>query len=1198
MSHPVQSKLRSFVRQVRLLWLLHGLGWFVACGVGLIILLVAADYTLRFEDVGLRVMATAALCTLLIGTLYRFVLTPLQARLGLLDASLRLERRFPQLAGKLASSVEFLSEPAGDPRAGSEELRRIAIHEASQAVEQCDLREALDHRPVIRALSAAMSVVLLAAILFALQPRLVTVGALRLFRPLANDRWPQNNYLALRNRVDRIASGQSFELEVVDRRGKRLPAEVWMIYRFAQPDGSFVEQREQLPIVSEAAIARRDQVTRSFAFRAIGGDDQSMPWNVVEVVDPPAIADLAVTLHYPTYTNWPPAESEKQLRAVAGTTVDLQGRLTKPVVRAKVVHEDGREIPLQLTADGLEFSLAHDAARPLIVDASGAYWFEFVDTDGLMAGPETRYDMRALPDLAPSVTIDTPAASSFATPSALIPVRVTASDDLAIRQIELLYLRTDQSEVGSQSIVIYDGPATAQVPADTADISRQQGERRSVEHRWNLADLGLSPGTQLTFQAAATDYQPSTGESTPRQLTIVAPEDLERRLEERHGFLLAELNRVVKLQRSSRQHLGAVQIQAQSVGELQQPDLERLQAAELDQRQVDRALSSRGDGLRSQLMGVLTDIENNRLDNPEIKRRTEAIERELARIERDQLPRIERALTNSQKRMRANRQGQVAPADATSLAELQDAARTQDQVIGLLEQLLGGLTQWDSQRRLVRELAELQQEQHEISRRTAELGRETLAKGYNQLSPQQQANLKKLAAAQQELSRRFDLTQQNMRQAGRQLELDDPLASQAIADAMAKSSEAATAGKMRQAGANIDENQIGQAAARQQSVAADLQEMLDILSNRREHELSRLVKKLRETELELAQLREEHAQVRKQLHQQARSGAEDRAEQADLARRERDLEQQTERMARKLERLQAERPAGQLAQAAGKMGQAGTQSEQGQADEASDSANAAQQDLERAQAQLAQRRQQAERDLAHEQFLRMRDQVADLRDRQERAIEETRRLESLRTAAQSLTSGQRSSLTNSAGVQEELAGQSDALARKLAPAQAFALAMSNVSESMRKAVDLLRGEQTGGETVRHQQRALQQLENLLAALNPDQPDSEAGPPDDQGGGDAAGGGDTPPGEQIADVAQLKLIKLMQQELNLRTADVSQQLAAGDRTNGAAQRELQQLVREQRRLAEVVRTLAQPQSTPRDDGRLQTDDDVLDLMPGS
>lgn len=1169
MTHPLERGIRSIGRQARRLWLLAGLGRFVAIVLALAALLVTLDFYFRFSDRGLRIMSTASVAAVLLWCLYRFLWTPLRARLRPIDVAQRLERRFPELAERLSSSIEFLSEPEDDPRAGSPELRREVIEDTARRLEQVDLGAALDTRPAIRSLSLAMCVVLLLAALFALAPRNTLIGVRRLLNPLSQERWPQQTNLALRPRVTRVASGQAFEVEVVDQRRAKLPGEVWMHYRHLQPDGSYVEDKELLPVTGEAALARREQVTRGFSYRPTAGDDDSMPWTTVEVVDPPALANLQLTIHAPEYTALAPRESDGQLRAVTGSTVAVLGSSTRPLASAKIVYEDGREIDLAIAEDRKTFSLAADAETPLVVDKTGAYWFVLADDEGLVGGPETRYEMRAVPDLAPSVTIDAPAASSFATPSAEIPVRVTATDDLALAQVAIAYLRSDQSDVGEKSFVIYQGPERAlAVAADATD----KGERRNLEHRWRLADLGLAPGAQLTFHATASDYRPATGNSPPRQLFIVGPDELERRLEERHAQLVAELNRVLALERGARQHVGAAQIQADKVGQLEQADLDRLQAAELDQRQVDRALASRGDGLRAQLQGVLTDIENNQLDSPEIQRRTEAVERELSRLESEQLPKIAQALTSAQKRAKANRQGESSPADETTRAEIAEAARNQDHVIARLEELLGGLAQWDSQRKLVRDLADLNKQQQELAERTAELGRTTLSQRLGQLTPQQQADLGKLAAEQQELARRFDAAQQSMRQAGAQLETEDPLAAQAIADATAKAQQAATAGKMRQAGGNIEQNQIGQAAANQAQVQNDLEEMLDILSNRREHELARLVKKLAEAERELAQLGEAQSALQQKLAALAGQADSDakREAQKKLAAEQDRLREQAERMARKLQRLQAQRPASQLAAGADQMKSASQQSSSGDSQSASQSADEARKKLAEAEKELAQARKQAESELAAEQFVKVRDQLVGLRDRQERAIEETHRLEVLRLVEGNFTPAQRESVRNAANTQMELAQILKELIRKLAGVSAFELALNNAGISMVAAAQQLEQEKTGEATIVYQSRALGRLENAIEALvnDPEEPGEDGQQQgDDAGGGGAGQGG--PPGEQIPALAQLKLVKLLQEDLNARTAEVARRVAASAKLEDF-KAELEMIVEEQRELAELIR----------------------------
>ena len=58
---------------------------------------------------------------------------------------------------------------------------------------------------------------------------------------------------------------------------------------------------------------------------------------------------------------------------------------------------------------------------------------------------------------------------------------------------------------------------------------------------------------------------------------------------------------------------------------------------------------------------------------------------------------------------------------------------------------------------------------------------------------------------------------------------------------------------------------MGQAVERQEKVGRELDELLDILSNRRETELGRLVKKLREAEAELSDLRKQQAGLKKKI---------------------------------------------------------------------------------------------------------------------------------------------------------------------------------------------------------------------------------------------------------------------------------------------------------------------------------------------
>ena len=85
------------------------------------------DYLVRFEDRGLRIMASLAFLAAVGWTAYRHFYLPRQKPLGDADLAMKIERRFPNLEDRLASSVDFLGQEENDPTAGSPVLRRAVI---------------------------------------------------------------------------------------------------------------------------------------------------------------------------------------------------------------------------------------------------------------------------------------------------------------------------------------------------------------------------------------------------------------------------------------------------------------------------------------------------------------------------------------------------------------------------------------------------------------------------------------------------------------------------------------------------------------------------------------------------------------------------------------------------------------------------------------------------------------------------------------------------------------------------------------------------------------------------------------------------------------------------------------------------------------------------------------------------------------
>ncbi len=333
----------------------------------------------------------------------------------------------------------------------------------------------------------------------------------------------------------------------------------------------------------------------------------------------------------------------------------------------------------------------------------------------------------------------------------------------------------------------------------------------------------------------------------------------------------------------------------------------------------------------------------------------------------------------------------------------------------------------------------------------------------------------------------------------------------------------------------------------QTSIERGLDELLDIMASRHESDLRGLVKKLREAEDKLADLRHQQAGLQKQLQalteqlNQAGADKESINRQLErLSRQEKQIQQDTQRLARQLQRLQADRAAKTATQAGGESGQAAAAAEHGDAEKADAEAQAAERDLDDAQRQVAETRRQAERDLAQEQLAKVSEEIKSLAERQGHVVDETMAYDQHRSSPEGLNKAQSQSVRDLAWAQSDLGSETTQTAEKIAEAEVFHLALQEAADEMAAAATLLAKLDTGTETQQAAGRALERLRQIIAALASDKDEADDKPDSDKpGGADAAG---DQQGEEIANLSEIKLLKMMQDQLNQRTRELDK--AAG------------------------------------------------------
>jgi hypothetical protein len=521
---------------------------------------------------------------------------------------------------------------------------------------------------------------------------------------------------------------------------------------------------------------------------------------------------------------------------------------------------------------------------------------------------------------------------------------------------------------------------------------------------------------------------------------------------------------------------------------------------------------------------------------------------------------------------------------------MRNARAGQDRVVESLERLLGELSEWDSYRQLAREVGRLRREQEETRRQTEQLRSDTLTQRPEKLGSTQRAELRRLTERQRELSRSFDRLQSRMREMRARLEDNEPLAAATLRDALDAAQRMTLGSKMRDAGDQLRVNRLGQAAERQSEVVSGLTELQDLLANRRENTLDRVVGELREAAAELSDLEKQQDKVRQDL-----DDPENHTDQAlrELADKERDLAEQLQRLANRLEQLRAGQAGDLLQKAAGALEKASTAAEGGDVADSKQNADLAANRMLQAQQQLQRSLGQTQQDLLREQLVRYRQLLAGVLQGQQNVLKSTQQLDddraTLANAEKPRWEADAMQLADDElGLQRVVAS----LVGQVTEVRVLQVVLSDVSDSMGDVERNLRQWRTDRSTQSILRATIAQLEQVMAALD--------------GARDAAGAPQQGTPQQVGSqaqkaflVAQLKMLRDLQSSINVGTRQLDQLREQGRPLTEIQQQRHRDLANRQgdvaRLLAELLKQAgveATKEEAP--DNRLDRLDQILDF----
>jgi hypothetical protein len=1261
--NPLQRRLSALRRRLRLVAAARGVSWLATVLLALVCLSGLLDWAVHLPSLLRAVLLvcglTGAGC---IG--YRHLLAPLAAPLDDLSLALQLEKRYPVFNDALASAVQFLKSPdvEGDPISPS--LRRAAVDRALGQAQGLNFNALVDKRGLLTGPLSCLVAGGLALALGLSHPQLARIGLLRLMYPFSDHAWPTQTQLEIVFR-DRAARGEPYVISGIVR--GVIPERVVLEARF--PGVSPTIQSYEPAGMSEAAEghfqARLDPGPGQEQFRfQVRAHDAVTPWYEVRLLAPPQLVLLdgrpspQFHLEFPSYTELAPRDLPdlvSLVEVIAGTHITLRAATDRPIARAWLevpaelhpVYQSAaclpaavvspnrldcltpgllstlspapwQRIPARLEPEGCEFGVE------FLARVSGTFALHFEDELGI--GNSRLIELRTLRDPPAAVHLDRPSRTQDVLevlPDAEVTLHVQVEDPIfAVRSANLGF-RTQRDGTGPGSrLPLYEHAVWEQaLPALLAGLQagplpaplslvHLRPPRVTISRRWSLADLHLREGDVLTLQAAADDFDDVTvlkppGRSQEVELRIINRTSLDILLNQAQATIQQGLVRLHKLQREALDKVTPAEGQWRRQGKLAPKQLDELLQAEQLQQQIRGRVGDAREGLRADVARVLQSLKDNHLPSSGTQDRMRALAAELDRLKREDLEQIEPRLTEARKESEL---GSKRSAEARAAGPLADAHRRQQDAERTLREMLQLLEPWSSTQEAEGEARSILQEQQKLRDQLARFADRVGGQKPEDWPEDRRTEKEQLAGQQNQLAERAGQLLDRLERLAEERRGKDPQKAQALAEAARRGQESNVAGQMQEAEQLLQKNQLHEAGKQQQQAARGMEQVVNALRERREDELDRLIKKLRQAEEELADLSERQDRLQKKVQEAEQiADARQRAETLKrLAREQEQLQEQTQELVRELSRLRAEGAAQALGEAGGRMQQASRQLSQGA--DAGEQQEEALDRLDDAQRGLQQEREQAEEELAREKVGRITDQIRALRARQEALIAEAQRLHRAVLQAGQWSREYEDSLVRLQDDQKGLGEETEQAAKeKMEGAKVFEHLLSKSAEAMQRAsermeerkqavlgrkastaegqaarLDPRAEDEAQGETLELQNLALRRIDQLLEALKPERGSPQRAGRPSQGGGAGGGGAGGQGGgsDSIPPLAQLKALRALQQELFERTRDFNQHHPEPAKLGRRQQMELQALHQEQEEIASLFQEISAPQEHDR------------------
>ena len=1150
--HDLITRLIRFRTAVKRRLVAYGICAVGAGGTASVLTVLATDWLLTFPA-PLRLVVAALFVAGFVAASWHWVLKPLRMPLGIDELAGRLERHFGDLEDRLTSTVEFITHES----AGSPAMMRSVIETTEDIARPIRFESALSAKPLVRmAAFLAVGACALTTVSF-VSRSWVTTGVYRYLDPFGAHAWPTRVSIVPLTGNQTIPIGEFAPVRLRIERG--LDPDLRVVVRLREPGGrtqSLTMQREGDDIFATTI----DSVTTDLEYFFEAGDASTSdhPFRIT-AIPRPAVVEMIAVVEPPGYAPDRPSRvldpREGPIDATVGGYVTVELRASKPIAAGSPAHDqvglrfaDGGWTPLEAEPDDPQSLRARFA-----VTTSTTFRIHLIDEHGLSSHDEVEYVVRARPDDPPVVTITDPRGVMEVTPIALVRLTGRVEDEFGIGPIAL--------EAGGA-----EGSPRKEIDLTTSAVRTEDQERvrADITHEWSMRSMDVIPGDVIVYALRAADNYALDG----------APAHVARSFAQRIK-IISEAEFELRIRSDLAQLEGRVRESALDQGDLgdqivplirEVEDAEPLTAAE--KRAADAVIGGQGRlatrlrDLARRFDGLRERIERNRAGDSDAQDRMAGLSRDLVKIAAGPVTaaanELSRAVDSSTEEEQA---GHVVAAKGHQ----QDAADR-------LRSMLQSLARWGDFENLLAKTRDLADRQQVIREKTTSFGKRTIGKRPQDLNAEEASELAGNARRQHQVADDLDQLLRNMADLAKSLQSKDPAGAESVDAALRAARASGVSRQLQQASEAMKQNRAAAAVMNQQQAEESLRRMIDALRQRATRELAMLRKQLEKSEEAVARLLQEQRLLEAATVEAGRLDSPSDILK-DYARRQRDVQRNTRMLAEELLDTPRAADAGRiLREAAIPMRNAQASLNDGSAESAAILQGKAIATLEQALEALETLARHAEDQALRQSLARIQAALEEMLHAQIEVNTGVERLrETVADARGVVTRAEARIATRLARSQSRVRENARALKPILEQVAVFRWALERVIGWMSTTQEHLEARRIDEALVEITVRISDELARLIDAIR----QTQAMPLDqaftDASGGGSGGGGKPGQSQPVPTLAELFVLRAMQQDLIDRThaLDVA---GGGQDANEAQLRSIRRLGEDQeevRRLTELV-----------------------------